>query len=608
MADSTRTPGPDALGLTDSVGVERATPQSETGLGLSDPAPSVNLEVSGVEHTRTPGPDALGLSDSVVVTLGTPQAETGLGITDPTPVAGVGGGGTNLSRTVTPDTLGLSELVEVEHTYTDGTYEAGMGLTDEATAAGPNTVTGDAPTDDFGVFDVGLILEYEELITDDVALSDFYVRQGGTGVLNIVIEAEHLNTTDALVALTPGKFFTAEGSATADGGTTSGGADGTSYTVGGSAIANGGSADFYGIPVDGTITTASAEAAASGRVSTFLLDGTEVESTITLTVGTDVQLSVEPTDRFYPTIINSRVSTFEVEPWRVIEGVPTKQARYLTSLTVTAEVGGHATEAAFLDPEDLPNPAPFRWLATDFVMPEWYPNNSSSGFAETRSWDDVRNQFTWLTMARRTWGQVLYNTLDLGQPVWVPYGTEDPVLVSTYSYWRNGGYVSNPAVAMDVGTSMGLLWAPVEYPSQITVIAILVPRTPAEGAYEILQASPNIRIVLNSDSTMDLLYADQVLSTTAITARTRPNEPIAVALSLSTADRRITLGVMDTMVRVTTTVAPGHLDLSALDWKLCADGASRLELLEVNMYTSTMSPSEISRALSSYDRVYGVTV
>lgn len=410
-------------------------------------------------------------------------------------------------------------------------------------------------------------------------------------------------------------FTTLEGNATASAsGTTSLVSGSTFYATGTSSATTGGGIGYLKSTYV-VMTTLMGTATATGRSGSIV--NSDVLRGSTAYGNTSSEVSVDPDlfQAFIPDFKSSNVVTFALEPWRIVSGIPQAEAMFCSATTPEASIGVADVVDAFISPTSISGFSQYRWLSSTYATPNWPAVATGAPVAGNRTWDGMRNDFTWDTARLRSWNDVMSTSSDPSAPIWQNIGSVNASTLPTYSYWRAQELVSNPAVLVDPGASLKLAWTPsVTYP-QVSLALVFVPRVPETGSYELLRASEGVRVVLNSDSTIDLIVGSTVQSTEALLARSRPNEPMVVTLSVQFNPAGSTavgwwahLVVMDASIKTLTAYSSGVMTQDVLGWIIAKDKNANFELLEANIYTESLTPDGLITKMGVYDRIYGVTV
>ena len=567
--------------------------------------------------------------DSVDVVLLLTVSEGGFTFTDPRQVNLIGGTGEDLYETP----LSAESL-------TDSGFVFGhLLIVNDATALADSSSTSMSAsdqidlsfTDSAALSDSGQANSVHETLTDSTEFKDTSNAPppGADGTMNTAGGAATASGSSTSFTTPDGWFATAVSSAMASG-------EDSVFVLGGSFVtlpasinnaASGGAATFItalefetetgsaaasgGIgwlwTPDGKFSTTVGAATAEGRTSSFFREGARAEAQVILTLSVDVSVARSAFQAPNPQLVPETSTQWEVTPWRLHQGLPRVDALYRTGLEVDSLLGERQTSAAFVSPDLSVTNAQYRWLAEDHATPQWDPSDVSTEVQLIRTWDDVRQEFTWTTMALRTWTQVLYDTLDPTIPAWLDSGSANSSLKSDYTYWRSGEYVTNPAVLVDAGVTLEMSWATGDF-AQTTVMMVCVPHLPSLGRMELLRASPLLRLELTNSSELLLVNGVKTLSSAVIGTSRRPNEPIVVAMSVNTLSQRVAYAVMDTTIRVAQSDLYTPISTGDVSWAVGADEQARLEVLELAAYTDELDLTSLSTELAQYDKVYGVTV
>jgi hypothetical protein len=342
----------------------------------------------------------------------------------------------------------------------------------------------------------------------------------------------------------------------------------------------------------------------------------------------EVSLTVSSFHGWRPESIPSRVVSFAPIDYQIVHGIPMAPPQMALEADFVGELKGFSTVLGFADPHTVDTQASFRWFPEDFTTTLWEPDSvagallatehfgaSISPFlTETRSWDDVARYESWASAAAdRTWTTVYTNDVDTTHPVWSPYGDLDPELLGDYAYWRGSdGLRFNPAVSLEEGAGLAMVWTPTQIISRVSLVMVLVPRTPLGDSSTLLSASDSIHVVLNDDSTIDLLVPGSEVQTVSIAARTKPNEPIVLGLSVSLdGSRQVMMSVVDEQVRsvaVTTRPEDPDLDFEDLTWFVSMFNDARVDILEIDLYLGVADLESMLRLSQIFNRIYGVTM
>ncbi len=340
----------------------------------------------------------------------------------------------------------------------------------------------------------------------------------------------------------------------------------------------------------------------------------------------DLSLTISTFAGWRPDTVPTRVVTFEPVDFQIVHGIPMSPPQMLLESEFVGEVKGYSSLTGYANPHMVDTQASFRWFPEDFTTTLWAPDSVARLRAEEhfgvgiepflieeRSWDDVARYETWASAAEdRTWTTLYTNVVDTTHPVWSPYGDFDPELISNYTYWRGTKMVPNPAISIEIDRGLAMVWTPTQAIPRVSLVMVLVPRTPLGDSYTLLSATDSIHVVFNDDSTIDLLVPGSEAQTVSIAARTKPNEPIVLGLSVSLdGSRQVMMSVVDEQVRtvaVTTPPDEPDLEFSDLTWFISMFGDARIDILEIDLYLGVADLESMLRLSQIFNRIYGVTV
>lgn len=335
----------------------------------------------------------------------------------------------------------------------------------------------------------------------------------------------------------------------------------------------------------------------------------------------DVMLTASAFTGWKPDLVESRVVTFAVPEPRFVHGIPMSAPVAAAVLEFIGEVQGFNASSGFSDPMAVNTQADYRWLPSNYAYPAWQ-HTPQTALLETRqtfprSWLKVARDESWDSAARtETWATLPTETVDPSIPFWTAYGAGEPRLLSNYTYWRRDRYVANPALGLDGSEGLNLVWTPTKTIAQMSIVMVVVPRAPLDDGYSLITAKPKtagnrdgIEMILNADSTVSLVVEDQEASIIQLSGRARPNEPIVVALSVALDQSRdVLMAVIDEQVRTTRMQFSRQVSYSDLSWYINHALDSRMEMLEVDLYTNVASEDSMIRLGMLFNRVYGVTM
>lgn len=326
---------------------------------------------------------------------------------------------------------------------------------------------------------------------------------------------------------------------------------------------------------------------------------------------------------WHPQQTPSRVVVFDDPEFRVERGIPAGSPAAAGYAQFYGQVNDSTLFIGYDDPENWDTKAEFRYMPGDYSPLGWekftpvlYTASATLGEQEpaplatvTRTWSKLRDLETWQTAkANETWNSLIEYVLETESPSWLPYGALEPELAAGYVYWRSNEYVPNDAVMIYRQAGLSMVWAPTRTPNQVTVVMVIVPGFMGGSSYTLMQASPSIKAVLNSDSTVSLTIPGNNRKSVLLAGRTRPNEPVVVGLSVSLdGSNRVSLLAVDSNIRLISGVSSTPLTFGSLTWIINPDGLATMEILEMDVYSSVLSESAMMQVASIFDRIYGVT-
>lgn len=456
-----------------------------------------------------------------------------------------------------------------------------------------------------------------QVVTDD--FTDLYRATYDDGLNGQVLNATFASTGAA--------------AASADGTTNEWHGDGTFVPLAGGVDADGTNSDFRagaffvtdpggtnaqgtGFPfivnqADATFRFAAGAAPADGYNVAFYTETPTLEGETFSVTYTSVLVSQDPFRKPNLEVKSGVAIKFSIGDWRIREGIPLTEATYRCVQEIEASIGTAEPDDPFLGQEEVGMISEFRWLANGYIPGNnWTPIGSAPGPGANRTWDEVSEQFSWYSAALRSWDQLMVDYADSSIPQWVQAGTDNPVKSTTYSYWRVDQYVTCTGLLCNPDVSMDLFWTPPPEAAlaPVTIVVVLVPRVPISGSFTVLATGPNISLVLNDNSTVDLMLGPERITLDTVGSRVRSNEPIVLALQVLPSERKVMTAVMDSMIRTSTTQVSGSVAIDPSDWRIGIGDLSAFEILEVDMYRTHMSERQLASVLSVFDRIYGVTM
>lgn len=311
----------------------------------------------------------------------------------------------------------------------------------------------------------------------------------------------------------------------------------------------------------------------------------------------------------------SRAVAFHIPEYRVVRGIPLGPPEAVGRFGFNGQVGAYSADVGYLAPMDVNTQAAYRFMPDNYSALGWQHTPQTAAIQGRllvpRTWDILKSTETWDSAARNeTWESLKNYSVDTTSPVWMPFGDNDPVALPDYVYWRSGKYVPNPAVGLEGSQALSLVWDPTVVVNQFTVMMVVVPRAPIGDSYTLISCSnPEIHLVFNANSTISLLMEGVEATTLALGGRARPNEPIVVALGIvMDGSRTVMMSVVDEQVRARRATWYGNdVEFNDGSWTLNTHESSRMEILEVDLYTTVATEDSMLRVAQMFNRIYGVT-